>query len=657
MSTINRINKISDIIIRSDSSVTVRQLAKTIGVSEKTIRNDLLNLEPLLKENNLNLKKIPGIGIKIEGEDREKKKFMQSTSNNSYTGWSVKQRQENILLRLLSSPNPILIKELSVDYFVSRATITEDIKNINTYLLPYDQVIKNVKTIGLVLEGREEGKRKILSDLMPVNLSAGKDQRTIIGENSVKDSVLSIVTERLNVDVSKLIPIIEHAQEKLKYTFSTEGFINLIIHLAIAINRSQGGNEMEIVKGLKDNFSSDDYRLHIARETAETIETEFQIKFQESEVYYILIHFLGAKTLKSEIDLDSKVTLENDELEKKLIYFVKKIQNELNLYLEKDIHLINNLILHLKPAVNRLQYNLTLENPLKKEIMYKYSNIYSAVSNQIKFLNNLFRIQFPEDEIAYITLHFAAAVERSDKPIRTLIVCSSGIGMSQLMVAQISKLFRNIDIVGSISLLDIPKYTDNNIDLIISTIDIGEVANIQTVLVNPLLSMNDINNIGSLIAIEKPSLNSSPLFADFTFHEIEESISKEDVLKYINTELIKRNKVTENYYSSLLDRETIGSTYIGHGVAAAHGAMNEVESSCIQVIKLRNKILWDKENEVNFIINFVVRKQDSEVFSTFFKNLGCKLDDDLFWYNLTNESNSENVLILLKEELMYVNNE
>jgi hypothetical protein len=60
--------------------------------------------------------------------------------------------------------------------------------------------------------------------------------------------------------------------------------------------------------------------------------------------------------------------------------------------------------------------------------------------NVMKF-DQTFDLYIPEEEAAYLTLHFQAAIERlrrsSHNPKRTIIVCHMGIGMSQLLRTKI----------------------------------------------------------------------------------------------------------------------------------------------------------------------------------------------------------------------------
>ncbi|MFB8732995.1 PRD domain-containing protein [Bacillus sp. SL00103] len=76
-----------------------------------------------------------------------------------------------------------------------------------------------------------------------------------------------------------------------------------------------------------------------------------------------------------------------------------------------DNILRQDLMLHMKPLLNRIQYGVSLQNPLLHEIKTSYPYPFDlAVSG----LNALQLVRTPnEDEAAYICLHIGASFERS----------------------------------------------------------------------------------------------------------------------------------------------------------------------------------------------------------------------------------------------------
>ncbi|MEJ7466997.1 hypothetical protein, partial [Staphylococcus warneri] len=60
-------------------------------------------------------------------------------------------------------------------------------------------------------------------------------------------------------------------------------------------------------------------------------------------------------------------------------------------------------------------------------------------------IEELFQISFTADELSYITLHFASAIERiskrSGQAIKVILLCGSGVGTSQLLKSRLSHIY------------------------------------------------------------------------------------------------------------------------------------------------------------------------------------------------------------------------
>lgn len=652
----NRRKSILLLLIYSDGKTTISKIANELNVSERTIRNELSYLEKIAKTYNVKIVREPGKGTSVEGDSKCIKKLLNHFKDeNDMKGESPAERQKKILLALFASNVPVMIKELRIDLYVSRTTITKDIKVINDWISEFNLEIKYFKSEGLIIEGKESDKRKLLSKLLSEqsvedifhNLNA-KDKNT--------EKFLSDFRDMINIDIEKLRDIIFESEAELGYKFSTESFVNLIIHIAIAVDRARSGNEITLTTELLEALNKN-IEYKVAENAAKKIEKSFDIILPDSEVYYILLHFLGAKTMNNEgINLGFKLESKEYVLDEVINELIRKVGEELNIFLESDIQLYNSILLHLKPTINRIKYKLNLTNPLIEEIKKNYLEVFIAISEHIGIINDAFKINLPEDEIGYLVLHFAASIERNLKGIRALVVCASGIGMSQLIVARIQRLFKNIEVIAATSVLDIDSYNYEDIDLIISTVNIKSNKGIKTVVVNPLLNEYDIKNIRD--SIKEDRVHNNLFFNMFSEKNIYLNMdfgNKEELLHFISSELIKNDSVSTNYINSLIERENFGSTYIGNGVAVVHGAKNEVINSCLQIISMKNPIKWNKSDEVIFIINAVCGEEDSRMFSSLFTRIGMRLDDEKFWNKIKNTDNKKVLIELLDKEINYDN--
>lgn len=137
-------------------------------------------------------------------------------------------------------------------------------------------------------------------------------------------------------------------------------------------------------------------------------------------------------------------------------------------------------------------------NPLLKEIKEGYSELFEIVKETSKILKLNEDIVVSDDEIAYLTLHFGAAIERqkfADKPMKLDlgVVCASGIGISSLLSSRIKSTLIEVDHVIPLSVEQVLNDELVGIDLLVATLDIE--SSIPTVYVNPLLKDEDLNLI------------------------------------------------------------------------------------------------------------------------------------------------------------------
>lgn len=138
----------------------------------------------------------------------------------------------------------------------------------------------------------------------------------------------------------------------------------------------------------------------------------------EAEISYITLHILGSKMLEK--DLASLDFPFNNAKELELVVEIARniiavASDTLHIDLRADQALMNGLVLHLRPTINRLKYGLTLRNPILKEIKINYSDILGVAWLSSRIFEKFLAVKIPEAEISYITLHLAAAVERNGK--------------------------------------------------------------------------------------------------------------------------------------------------------------------------------------------------------------------------------------------------
>ena len=622
-----RKNDILKLLFSENRYFSVSEIAKEIGFSEKTVRNELKDLESLVHNFDIEIIKKPGQGVMANGDMYGFQSFMEAETFRARTQMSPSDRQKDILSHLILNNDSLLIKQLSIDYHVSHSTINKDIQVINETLGDFGLDISYHKGEGIYIEGSEDEKRKVLAFINNVNSEEIYETKNEI----YSPQFLERFKESLNIDFKKVESIVKTAEIALGYHLSSEAMVNLIIHIAIAIRRMQQGNSVVLSPDMVNKLKGQK-EYEIAEITAKKIEIEFNVRFSEEEKYYILLHFLCAKRLKENMEIiDFKLQSDDIYLEESVMKMIRNVQVELGIFLENDLHLFNSLMLHLKPAINRLEYGLTIQNPLFDVIQRDYGDLCQILEKNTDVFNKNLNTQIPAHEIAYLALHFAAALERNFKPIRTVVMCASGLGTAQLLVAKLKRNFANLEIIDIVSNLEVNKYTNKEADLIISTINVNST--LPVIIVSPLLTTKDLDHVRTII--EKNNYISDSNFLEpENIHLNKDLRNKYEVLEYINQVLSDRNYVSDGFLEELIKRENLGSTVIAPLVGLPHGMNSKIKLSSLQLITLKNPILWDETNEVQLILSVNIQEGDSNKFLKLFEQIANLESDTNVWNEL-----------------------
>ena len=159
-------------MIDENQYISVKEYAKLMNVSEKSIRRDLDELTELLDQFNGKIIKKSGIGILLDVPLENKSKFI-SYINQLYKldGYQcmvagLNARKQDLKLNLLlNAPNVFSITILAEEYYISKSSIHMDLNSLESELHQYQlSIIKN--TGGSYIQGNEiQIRRALLNEL------------------------------------------------------------------------------------------------------------------------------------------------------------------------------------------------------------------------------------------------------------------------------------------------------------------------------------------------------------------------------------------------------------------------------------------------------------------------------------------------------------
>lgn len=496
-----RCNQILLSIINSEGSITITQLSNMFNVSQRTIRYDLDTIDEFLTDNYCKvLIRKQKLGVSFNKDTNEKNKIIKIIGNQDLSFYALgKEERINIIIsEILQCRDFIKIDSLVEKTQTSRATISNDIKYIKKWFKEKNIKLTVVPKKGFIVKGDEHFIRKALLEVITNSIDISTYERNPQKKQNTRFnfSLYKEVEEffkEINLDLIKTF--LEDAEKELQIILTDEAFTNLVINISYSIKRIKEGKF--IIETNDSNSVIETNEFRVVRKLSKKIEDEYKIEINKEEIQVIAIELLGSSLTNCNQRI-SENWVEINLIVKDLIESISLLEG---IDLLNDKQLFLGIVNHLRPAIYRMKNNIVLVNPILDEIKNKYNKIFLELKKCICLVEESVGCEFNDSELGYLTIHFAASLERN-KTIKSskknvVIVCSEGIGTSQMILSTVLKRFKvNIVDVTTKRYLD-KVIAKNKIDLIISTIHLNTT--IKTIIVSPIISKEDIEKLKNTI--------------------------------------------------------------------------------------------------------------------------------------------------------------
>ncbi len=471
-------------------------MAKRFKVTERTIRYDLeeINLFFTNKDLPIFLKTKDGI-ITVISNIYERSKAVNLIKGmdldfGEYT-LSPKERKYLILIELFFAEDFITINYLAGKTNVCRNTIINDLDEVKDWLTENDINPIFIPSKGLCVEGKEKSIRKLglkaFREALPLEQYIGLIQNDLYYHPSINNYPTILLNHLFNnINIKEIQKYINTIQGELNIMFSDLVYIDLIVCLAMAIQRIKLGNSICIGEEERLQLSS----TNVYREVnlmSNTISEHFDIDFTVAEVTYLTQLILASNTSTTPVIEDYPNLLESQAF---ITNLIAEVGERLNNDLTKDRELYDGLFTFILPLTYRQRYQIQVYNPYLREIKSNYPKTFAAIKASTLFLERSTVGPINDDEIGYMTLYFAAALENQNE-LNVLILCGTGYSVANLLSTKLKLMF-NVNVIGIAPISEAPKMLDKyKVDLIVTTSTFTSKC-IPCIVVNPLLTQEDI---------------------------------------------------------------------------------------------------------------------------------------------------------------------
>lgn len=576
------------LLVDPNVALLVQDLSKRLGCSEKTVRNDLNHIEDFLKlYRSASLIRKPGLGVYLEIDSSERSQLFQLLLSNESK--SEEERLIEIAYQLLVSDKPISLQRFADQYYIHKTAIKKDLEIIMKWLDRFDLALVSKQRLGNRLTGTELNKRNALahlSQLIP----------------SVPGNMNYVIDLFLHYEVTIVQKALTNLQLNYSVAFTDGAMESLLVHALIMIKRTRQRSTVSIPDSKRKSiYQTNEY--HYTKAFLEQLESAFRLTFPEEELIYFTWHLISCK--KKEYQSQDFLGL-NDNLARIVTELTSKLRQLTMINFEEDSVLMEGLTVHMDTVINRLTYGFPITNPLLPDIKKMYPYMFSMVVLTLEDMNERYHLNVPEDEVAYLVLHFQASVERLQKKRDTkkhvLIVCHLGTGMSHLLRAKLEQYYKGIHILDCIGKTEVSEFiTCNRVDFIISTVPLKNI-HVSHIVISPLLDTKDKSKLDQFFhQAETKATNyqgnsylSNVIDQDLVFLK-EDMEHRFKVVEKLANAIFQKGFVEKEFIHSTLFRERSSATSIGGGLAIPHGSPSLVKQSVVAVAVLAEPLEWGDE--------------------------------------------------------------
>lgn len=465
---------------------SIDEVIKRYQISLRTLRSDLEEINHFLLSIDQTVFYIDDFGyIKNRAaiNINHLRHKLYSLNNYSYRCNQI-ERQLLIFSILINQQDYITMEFLAEKLYVSRITILSDIELLKEMLDDYSGIDLNSKSSkGIKLSiDNEIIFRRCFVDLL----------RHIIIKIEDENVFLKIVEREIGVkfSVANIIVVLRKFEIEQHILLSDESFYEITLYLFVVFHR-----HLQHYRLLENEQLNDYHDVNQFKDILIYCLCQLKIFIEPTEILSI------AKGIQdNHIGITSQ-KIDDIELYKIVIYFLSNIATQFNVKLNEDHLLVDSLVIHIKNMFD--DYNFDIDFLNEDGFQEKYWTILDDIDKNIVIVERYLMRTLSEKMKLSIFVHVCAALireKRYNRRLNILVVCPGSMATGRFLEAQLNNYFtfRIIEVVAVDRVLKTIKDREEQIDFIVSTVDIKSDL-CPVIIVEPILTSSDFNKIQSII--------------------------------------------------------------------------------------------------------------------------------------------------------------
>lgn len=578
---------------RAEGWTPASEIADHLGVSTRTVRSYVTAVKVAAAPLDVIISSPDGYRLNRDAHAE----YVARERGEERTG-TPRERITFLVTRLTHAGVELDVHDLAESLFVSESTLEADLRHVRALAREAGlELVRNGDHVRLV--GPDAAHRRLVSRLFTEEHAAGLIDLRRVQESFGVEDLSGFKTEVMG------------ALESHGYTVNEFGLDRVLVHTAIAVERSRGS-----VLAYEATPPVDPVGADLDRLVGERFGTRLPAE-ELAALTALLITRAGTRVTPG-IDAVKYVDV--------LRRIVDRAQEEFLVDLDDDAFL-TRLAAHVGNLVIRAREGVGNPNPLAKTIKSSYPLTYELAVFIASEIQREFDIEIGDDEIAYIALHIGSHLERrgSHGAQLTCVLVSPGYhDIADLLERRIQPaLGDDVAIDRVLTRTDVDLGT-LHADLVISTVP-WEARPAHVVIVQPIPTDADLDAVrGAVSRIRRQRRRRAIAdelllyFDDALFVRNPSAPDEEAVIRLMGERMRERGIIDDDYLDGVLEREHISSTAFTEWLAVPHSLRMTAKRTAIAIALFDNPIPWgDATVQVVALVAFAAR--DRATFQTVFE--------------------------------------
>lgn len=534
--------------------ITGEELASHLQVSARTIRNDVNEINQLIKDSGVRIGSKRSWGYLLEFDDENHLKRL-SQSSNSFL--SRDERVRHIAFRLCLAEMPINLYDLEDEMFISRTTLEHDLHQLRRkYILPEPHIGFFRHKNNISFENNERKRRIIINRLFTDNWNYNARGNAYYQYQYLDERMVNMIMREVNYYMDE-------------YHIIMEDINMVILNLMIAIAYYRIINGHELTSPCEPECP--DKEIILATDALlDSLQQKLGCNFSYIERKEICIHIYCSRLINAQLlNFQSVKQYFDTAIIHLADSYIQNINDTYGIDFSEDEDFYITLLQYLR------YLSLPLHNFNKVPTNTDVARSKFLIEFEIAFhfqplALDYYRNYLNYDELIYLAFCISGALaykSRISPKLKTIVMCQLNLPSSWDLKHQILNKFS--DYINLHALLPV-YYKDNydfsDIDLIITTANknITHSSNCTTLLISPFFTLQDQSAISAHIAQTQinrlyrdnlPPL--SELFENAYWHECIDESDYFPLIEMLSNDFIKNGYVKQDYLRDVLMRESI----------------------------------------------------------------------------------------------------